>query len=98
MVEGERLEKNEYRFEPNIPEDIYLEMLIPDKFKESIKRLVFLTGKSIKEIRYLDDMFFSFNASIIHRDTFVVSYDRLVQFIERKLDEQLIDRSIRKRL
>jgi hypothetical protein len=91
-VEGERLtsnENNEYKFEPNVPEDVYLEMLIPDKFKDDVKRLVSLTEKSVKEIRYLDDMFFSFCASIIHRDTFIVSYDKLVQFIERKLDEQL---------
>lgn len=37
-------------------------------------------------------MFFSFSASIIHRDHFIIGYERLAQFIEKKLDELLSKR------
>lgn len=76
-----------YKFEPNIPEEIYLKTLIPDKFKNEVEQLVSLTGKNIKEIPYLGDMFFSFSASIIHCDNFIILHERLAQFIEKKLDE-----------
>lgn len=42
-------ETDDYEFEPNIPEDIYLKTLIPEKFKDDVEQLVSLTGKSIKE-------------------------------------------------
>lgn len=63
---------NVYKFEPNIPQEIYVKTLIPDKFKDDIEQLISLTGKSVKEIPYLGDMFFSFDASIIHRDNFII--------------------------
>ena len=78
-----------YKFEPNIPEEIYLKTLIPDKFKNEVEQLVSLTGKNIKEIPYLGDMFFSFSASIIHRDHFIILHEKLTQFIEKKLEEFL---------
>jgi len=80
---------NVYKFEPNIPEEVYLKTLIPEKFIDDIKQLTSLTGESIKEIPYLGDMFFSFEASIIHRDNFIVFHERLVPFIEKKLNEFL---------
>ena len=83
---------NVYKFEPNIPEEIYLKTLIPEKFIDDIKQLACLTGKSIKEIPYLGDMFFAFDASIIHRDSFIVFNERLVQFIKKKLEEILSKR------
>jgi hypothetical protein len=80
---------NVYKFEPNIPDEIYFNMLIPDEFKDSIKRLASLTGKSIKEIPYLGDMFFSFSASTIHRNHFIFLHESLSQQIKRILDESL---------
>jgi hypothetical protein len=41
---------NEYNFEPNTPEEIYMDMLIPAKFKNYVKQLILLTGKNFKEI------------------------------------------------
>ena len=81
-----------YKLEPEIPEEIYLDVVVPDFFKDDIKRLSSAIGVNVKDIPYLGDMFFSVVASHSHYQSFMRLHSQLLEFIKKKTSEMLTKR------